>query len=130
MTRYENLGQFKSWSLPNLGLRTPSAQLLPGGFAPVLYLNNQKKDVWSVIFEPIVQLIKKAIQYLVCDNMGIPRCCGRSPHGERGLKLAILVDEYSAISRSPHGERGLKHIRTEIERLRRDLVAPPTGSVD
>ena len=34
---------------------------------------------------------------------------GRSPHGERGLKLALdnVTEEYR-IGRSPHGERGLK----------------------
>ena len=34
----------------------------------------------------------------------------RSPHGERGLKLFLLLSAQQIISRSPHGERGLKSI--------------------
>ena len=34
--------------------------------------------------------------------------CSRSPHGERGLKLATLVVAGVGLGRSPHGERGLK----------------------
>ena len=36
------------------------------------------------------------------------RLAGRSPHGERGLKL--VDDHYGIVAgrRSPHGERGLK----------------------
>ena len=33
---------------------------------------------------------------------------GRSPHGERGLKLDYPVFKLNYDSRSPHGERGLK----------------------
>ena len=33
---------------------------------------------------------------------------GRSPHGERGLKSKCYVTIYGGIGRSPHGERGLK----------------------
>ena len=34
---------------------------------------------------------------------------GRSPHGERGLKLRDDVDTCTGVGgRSPHGERGLK----------------------
>ena len=36
------------------------------------------------------------------------RCCGRSPHGERGLKRYKIRDNHEMESRSPHGERGLK----------------------
>ena len=55
---------------------------------------------------------------------------GRSPHGERGLKLQkfmIIVGKWSG--RSPHGERGLKLLsicRFSISAF----VAPHTGSVD
>ena len=61
----------------------------------------------------------------------VRRWSGRSPHGERGLKLLVVVGgfeqpeslssrrawieillnvmlELSAVGRSPHGERGLK----------------------
>ena len=34
---------------------------------------------------------------------------GRSPHGERGLKLCVTLRlRIMLIGRSPHGERGLK----------------------
>ena len=33
---------------------------------------------------------------------------GRSPHGERGLKLEWAAKELCGDRRSPHGERGLK----------------------
>ena len=79
-------------------------------------------------------------------------CCGRSPHGERGLKrLGRLFETGSALSlpargawietvkvrliagqsksRSPHGERGLKH-SGHAGRSARRHVAPRTGSVD
>ena len=32
----------------------------------------------------------------------------RSPHGERGLKWRVAVEEVGLARRSPHGERGLK----------------------
>ena len=35
---------------------------------------------------------------------------GRSPHGERGLKLSVPALVLPPPSRSPHGERGLKFI--------------------
>ncbi len=35
---------------------------------------------------------------------------GRSPHGERGLKLARLCRHHMDTGRSPHGERGLKYL--------------------
>lgn len=36
------------------------------------------------------------------------RCCGRSPHGERGLKHSLGVNSFPVLGRSPHGECGLK----------------------
>ena len=33
---------------------------------------------------------------------------GRSPHGERGLKLTVCSGQRRDVGRSPHGERGLK----------------------
>ena len=37
----------------------------------------------------------------------------RSPHGERGLKLCVIIDVVKRdFSRSPHGERGLKYLDT------------------
>ena len=76
---------------------------------------------------------------------------GRSPHGERGLKLVIQGCHVLGVRRSPHGERGLKSPETSTSRMRerrsphgeRGLkyvgqllvqlgfpVAPHTGSVD
>ena len=36
--------------------------------------------------------------------------CGRSPHGERGLKFSLCRSRWSCRGRSPHGERGLKSV--------------------
>ena len=36
---------------------------------------------------------------------------GRSPHGERGLKSAIVGQIGDNRGRSPHGERGLKYMQ-------------------
>ena len=38
---------------------------------------------------------------------------GRSPHGERGLKLYFQFTSVTAFGRSPHGERGLKLVGGE-----------------
>ena len=55
---------------------------------------------------------------------------GRSPHGERGLKLADMIAEVAALhSRSPHGERGLKYMTDYVTTVN-GAVAPLTGSVD
>ena len=55
---------------------------------------------------------------------------GRSPHGERGLKLSMsLLRMWMMRSRSPHGERGLKFCNFE-EVILHAQVAPLTGSVD
>ena len=54
---------------------------------------------------------------------------GRSPHGERGLKLGDNVDCTVFYSRSPHGERGLKCIyQKNLQRY--PLVALLMESVD
>ena len=51
---------------------------------------------------------------------------GRSPHGERGLKLAMLpVLLLTASGRSPHGERGLKS-QTFNKKLRISNKSLPT----
>ena len=76
---------------------------------------------------------------------------GRSPHGERGLKLFKRKYASDVIRRSPHGERGLKscdfvnlafpigslpprgawiEINCFLRMPCHPLVAPPTGSVD
>ena len=76
---------------------------------------------------------------------------GRSPHGERGLKLLAQKRRICGGGRSPHGERGLKSMKDwkaavrnwslpargawiEIgltqEEFARRVVAPRTGSVD
>ena len=54
---------------------------------------------------------------------------GRSPCGERGLKLESLYKSYSPECRSPCGERGLKFQGTRII-TSRITVAPRAGSVD
>ena len=33
---------------------------------------------------------------------------GRTPHGVRGLKFALLVEGAGGLGRTPHGVRGLK----------------------
>ncbi len=40
--------------------------------------------------------------------------CGRSPHGERGLKLWCKIGPPGPYRRSPHGERGLKCTGTRL----------------
>ena len=56
--------------------------------------------------------------------------CGRSPHGERGLKCSVhCVFLPFYLCRSPHGERGLKS-RCMRRRFRRCSVALLTESVD
>ena len=52
---------------------------------------------WGAWIEMLVFLIK-----LCCS-------AGRSPHGERGLKLQRAAGFRESESRSPHGERGLKY---------------------
>ena len=54
---------------------------------------------------------------------------GRSPHGERGLKLGLDLSSAHQPSRSPHGERGLKYRRatTDVDYID---VALLTESVD
>ena len=43
-------------------------------------------------------------------NNGSALALGRSPHGERGLKLHDVVTYGDLPGRSPHGERGLKSV--------------------
>ena len=38
----------------------------------------------------------------------MPRPCGRSPRGERGLKSNSIGQQLPILRRSPRGERGLK----------------------
>ena len=48
---------------------------------------------------------------------------GRSPHGERGLKLRHARLTRLRIRRSPHGERGLKCMRSWLHRGRRGSLS-------
>ena len=43
---------------------------------------------------------------------------GRSPQGERGLKLDGNFGDIAVVSRSPQGERGLKHAKRMVFRCR------------
>ena len=54
--------------------------------------------------------------------------CSRSPRGERGLKLELVMNRLSVEGRSPRGERGLKPCRYAYMRDGRN-VAPHVGSV-
>ena len=54
---------------------------------------------------------------------------GRSPQGERGLKLNVSFEFLTPGRRSPQGERGLKLDSRGNSRLR-GIVAPRKGSVD
>ena len=53
---------------------------------------------------------------------------GRSPHGERELKLKPCGEHRRQLRRSPHGERELKY-RLLAHSTDVILVAPHTGSV-
>ena len=54
---------------------------------------------------------------------------GRSPQGERGLKLQLIDRQAQRLGRSPQGERGLKYC---LEHLHAHIlhVAPRKGSAD
>ena len=54
--------------------------------------------------------------------------CSRSPRGERGLKIVLVVVIIKELGRSPRGERGLK-IATDLQTYL-PQVAPHVGSVD
>ena len=53
----------------------------------------------------------------------------RSPHGERGLKLIVQLNNICLLCRSPHGERGLK-LNIDNENIIPYIVALLTESVD
>ena len=61
------------------------------------YVNDQTTDRAGFLVHKILFLVLNSRIY-----------CGRSPHGERGLKFKIAAGEIGYIGRSPHGERGLK----------------------
>lgn len=56
--------------------------------------------------------------------MGTARYCGRSPHGERGLKPARRLQVDIARRRSPHGEHGLKQVRRSLKFTGRSINQP------
>ena len=61
--------------------------------------------------------------------METPRNSGRSPYGERGLKLEVVDSEKVDDGRSPYGERGLKFQILDLDDIT-GLVALLTESVD
>ena len=54
----------------------------------------------------------------------------RSPRGERGLKLELDVNGNGLLRRSPRGERGLKFDGVKAQASLEVSVAPREGSVD
>ena len=52
---------------------------------------------------------------------------GRSPHGERGLKLENVDTNTEKLGRSPHGERGLKLSMRHLIKSRQWSL-PPRGA--
>ena len=60
--------------------------------------------------------------------MSVIDALGRSPHGERGLKLPSAEWIYRVEGRSPHGERGLKSADIVVDN--KNLVALLMESVD
>ena len=63
----------------------------------IRYVNDQTTDRAGFLVHKILFLVLNSRIY-----------CGRSPHGERGLKFVHLQTDFREQSRSPHGERGLK----------------------
>lgn len=61
------------------------------------YVNDQTTDRAGFLVHKILFLVLNSRIY-----------CGRSPHGERGLKLLGERKEASVRRRSPHGERGFR----------------------
>ena len=61
------------------------------------YVNDQTTDRAGFLVHKILFLVLNSRIY-----------CGRSPHGERGLKYLLRWAFSRALCRSPHGERGLK----------------------
>ena len=45
---------------------------------------------------------------LPTNLMAMSNLSGRTPHGVRGLKFALLVEGAGGLGRTPHGVRGLK----------------------
>ena len=107
----------------------------------IRYVNDQTTDRAGFLVHKILFLVLNSRIY-----------CGRSPHGERGLKFATYLAKANDASslptrgawieilpqrhrfsrtrrRSPHGERGLKFGQLGAGLLG-ILVAPHTGSVD
>ena len=82
------------------------------------YVNDQTTDRAGFLVHKILFLVLNSRIY-----------CGRSPHGERGLKSARLSRSGGRRGRSPHGERGLKSQPADRSN-RGGHVAPHTGSVD
>ena len=82
------------------------------------YVNDQTTDRAGFLVHKILFLVLNSRIY-----------CGRSPHGERGLKYDRGPVERAERGRSPHGERGLK-LRDHRAAQRVARVAPHTGSVD
>ena len=63
------------------------------------YVNDQTTDRAGFLVHKILFLVLNSRIY-----------CGRSPHGERGLKLNVENSQTVDSGRSPPGERGLKLI--------------------
>ena len=64
------------------------------------YVNDQTTDRAGFLVHKILFLVLNSRIY-----------CGRSPHGERGLKSQSCLRTGACRGRSPHGERGLKSCR-------------------
>ena len=82
------------------------------------YVNDQTTDRAGFLVHKILFLVLNSRIY-----------CGRSPHGERGLKSRVHMERVRVSRRSPHGERGLK-LAQPLGHPRSRLVAPHTGCVD
>ena len=63
----------------------------------IRYVNDQTTDRAGFLVHKILFLVLNSRIY-----------CGRSPHGERGLKCRLPALHGRGRRRSPHGERGLK----------------------
>ena len=57
----------------------------------------------------------------------MPSANGRSPHGERGLKLFQSTPKNTEQRRSPHGERGLKFEYKQLHIVKEPSL-PPRGA--
>ena len=63
------------------------------------------------------------------DGFGSQYLWGRAPHGARGLKREIKLQNLEVRGRAPHGARGLKPIIARLREFEQG-VAPRTGRVD